>query len=508
MGFEFCCQKSLKTRVIQLYHDNPTQGHLGIGRTAKKVAERFHIKSLKDKVAEVLNQCLPCQQRKHQKEHHINLSSRPSTKPWSTVAADFCGPYNTGEGFRYILVIVDHFTKWVELIPTYTQETREVAQAFYDRIICRQGCPRRFLTDQGSSFKSNLVEALCSLFQINKIYSSTYYPQGDGIAERFMRSLNNSLSILSRHHPYDWNKYVQGIAFAYNTSVHASTGETPFKLNTGRVPSFPEEGWIKDWNANDDLMIHSRQDYKEYLQSLFETITHAQGHARQGLEASWLRMSRKYKPDTKIIKSGDKVLVRLTEAERNKFPIRKLAPHWSVPATVCEVLSNGKTYRILRDGQLITVNRERMMQLPPQTRLTGFRCEDDESQAEEEKESTYEAESEGDEDYWTIRLSSSDEPSAIVTDQSVQSRGATPEVSRPSSNSRSVEVDITESSSAGSDESGSPVFLGSSTIESIANTRASSSLSAESRKATTPTTQSSGDIPFAEEIRRSRDLQR
>ena len=499
-GFRILLPDGLKEEVIRIYHESPTQGHLGIDKTARKVAEKFHLICLKEKVTEVLRKCLPCQQRKHRKEHHINLSSRPSTQPWSTVAADFCGPYNTGEGHRYILVIVDHFTKWVELVPTHTQEAREVAQAFYDKVICRHGCPRRFLTDQGSSFKSHLVESLCSLFQIRKIYSSTYFPQGDGVAERFMRSLNNSLSILSRHHPYDWSKYVQGIAFAYNTSVHASTGETPFKLNTGRVPSFPEEGWLKDWNKEDDQVSPSKEDYQEYLQSLYETIIHAQGHARQGLEASWLRMSRQYKPDTKVIKNGDKVLVRLTEAERNQYPIRKLAPHWSAPATVCEVLTNGKTYKILRDGQFIIVNRERLMLLPPQTRLSGFRNEETDSQAEE-VETTNEAEGEEGEDYWTVRLTTSDEPSTIVSERL---RETSSEASRPPSHPSSVEVVVTRSSSAGSDGSGPPVFLGSSTIESIAN-RNHSPFSSASERTTKTTTLSSGDIPFATEIRQSRN---
>ena len=488
-GFKILLPEALRTRITRIYHESPTQGHLGVQKTARKVAERFHLKNLKDKVAEVLAQCLPCHQRKHIQEHHLNLSSRPSTQPWNTVAADFCGPYHTREGsLRYVLVIIDHFSKWVELIPTYTQEAKEVAQAFYDKIICRHGCPRRFLTDQGPCFKSNLIESLCSLFQIRKIYSSTYFPQGDGVAERFMRSLNNSLAILSRHHPYEWHKYIQGVAFAYNTSVHASTGETPFKINTGRVPSFPEEGWIKDWNKGEDPLIHSRSEYQEYLKNLMETIMHAQGHARKGLEASWLRMSRQYKPDEKQIQKGDKVLVRLRDAERNQFPIRKLAPHWSAPATVCDILTNGKTYKILRDGQSVTVNRERLIRLPPQTRLSGFSNEVPDSQAEEEMGSTYEAEEEEEEDYWTIRPTSPVEPSTMLAERSAPSRRVVSEVSKLASDSSSVEVAVTKSSSNGSESSGSPVFLGSSTVASLVNKERPSSFSSPSTSLSTTVT--------------------
>lgn len=333
---------SLAEQVILGYHEGPTHGHFGVSRTSQKVLEKFHCPKMKDEVSKVLQGCLPCQQRKARAVKHVQLASRPSRRPWATVAADFCGPYSSTGPLRFVLVIVDHFTKWVELIPTRTQEAQEVAQAFYERIICRHGCPCRFLTDNGSCFRAGLVENLCSLFQIRKIYSSAYYPQGDGVAERFMQAMNNSLAILSRHHPSDWPKYVPGVAFAYNTSVHASTGASPFFLNTGRVPSFPEEGWLKDWGGGDEVRIFPQQ-YKEYLKSLEETIRHAQGHARQAMEAAWTRQSRTYKPDSKRVEVGDQVLVRLTEVERNLYPIRKLAPRWSKPSVVREVLTNGKT---------------------------------------------------------------------------------------------------------------------------------------------------------------------
>ena len=467
--------EELVDQVIKIYHENPLQGHLGITKTARKIGERFHLPRLKARVAEVLMRCLPCQQRKHRQEHHIDLASRPSSRAWSTVAADFCGPYNTGASYRYILVIVDHFTKWVELIPTKTQEAKEVAQAFYDRIICRHGCPKRFLTDQGSCFKSNLVEHLCSLFQIQKIYSSAYFPQGDGTAERFMRSLNDALSILSRHHPEDWPSFVQGVAFAYNSSVHASTGQTPFMLNTGRVPSFPEEGWIRYWNEEHEKTNMSKSDYSKYLKELTETISHAQGHARQGLEAAWVRMSRQYRPDTKKIQVGDKVLVRLNDWERSQFPIRKLAPHWSPPATVEQVLSNGKTFKILREGKSYTVNRERLLRLPPQTRLEGFQAQAARI-PEEEVGETDDTKDEEEEDYWTARWSQ-EGPRLNVTGRPVHSSINVSKSSSPASlfTRPSVEVEVTESSSEGPESTGCPVFLGSSTLDSLGRRTAGSS---------------------------------
>ena len=156
---------------------------------------------------------------------------------------DFCGPYCTStEGQRYVLVFVDQFTKMVELVPCGDQLSSTVAQCFYERIICRYGTPRALLSDRGPQFKSQLIELLCATFGVNKIFSSAYYPQGDGFAERFMRTMNNSLSVLCRSAPKTWDTFLPGLAFAYNVTEHAATGLTPFFLNSGRVPRFPRGG--------------------------------------------------------------------------------------------------------------------------------------------------------------------------------------------------------------------------------------------------------------------------
>ncbi|EZG42922.1 KRAB-A domain protein, partial [Gregarina niphandrodes] len=141
--------------------------------------------------------CHSCMQRKPPQKKLGKMRSTPPSTPWSTVALDFCGPYPTSEsGMRYVLVITDQFTKWVELIPTKDQLSLTVVQVFYERIICRHGCPLRVLSDNGPQFRSALVALLCQYFGMQKIFSSAYYPQGDGYAERMMRTLNNSLASL------------------------------------------------------------------------------------------------------------------------------------------------------------------------------------------------------------------------------------------------------------------------------------------------------------------------
>jgi len=63
---------------------------------------------------------------------------------------------------------------------------------------------------------------------------------------------------------------------------------------------------------------------------------------------------RRYDGSRKAIKlqEGDAVLIRLSDYERSMFPTRKLAPRWSEPGEVLEVLTNGKTYRVRRNHRV------------------------------------------------------------------------------------------------------------------------------------------------------------
>ena len=290
------------------------------------------------------------------------MSSKPPTFPWHTVAMDFCGPYpQSNRGFRYILVFTDHFTKWVELVPTRDQLALTVVREFYRNIICKHGCPLRLLSDNGPQFKAALVETLCSYFGIQKIYSSAYYPQGDGYAERQMRTMNNSLSVLSRESLRTWDEYLPGIAFAYNAMEHEATHISPFELNTGRVPRMPGEPEV--------CAKFVAADANKYLKRLRKVISAAYERSRACAEKYWAKMKSQYDKNRKDIKlkEGSYVLIQLTDAERAKFPIRKLAPKWSKPATIKHVLSNGVTYAVeTPDGKVRKVHCSRLLPLEVQ----------------------------------------------------------------------------------------------------------------------------------------------
>ena len=160
---------------------------------------------------------------------------------WSTVAFDFFGPLpRTQRGSVYVLVGIDHFSRWPEAVATRAANAATVIEFMHSRIIAQHGTPRELLTDHGSHFASQVVAGLCRKYKIRRLMSTPYTPQSNGIVERFMGYLKNALVTLIDNSPTRWDLFLPAILFAYRTTPHPETAETPFFLNKGYDPRLPE----------------------------------------------------------------------------------------------------------------------------------------------------------------------------------------------------------------------------------------------------------------------------
>ena len=82
---------------------------------------------------------------------------------------DIMGPQPLSNGNnRYVLVIQDYFSKWVEAYPLPDQDAETVAQVFVEQFVSHWGVPMQIHTDQGSNFESKLFHELCNLLGIDK----------------------------------------------------------------------------------------------------------------------------------------------------------------------------------------------------------------------------------------------------------------------------------------------------------------------------------------------------
>ena len=187
-----------------------------------------------DDVKDWLSQCVACIKRKSPVGRHHPLGNIPTGHRWDRIAMDIldvCDP--TPEGFRYILVIADYFSKWTEAFPMKNKCADTVADILVENIILRFGMPLVIHSDQGREFENGLMKSLCALLGCTKTRTAPYHPESDGMIERFNRTCLMMLSMFVNDRRDNWNELLPFIMHAYRTSVHESTGYSPFRLMMG-----------------------------------------------------------------------------------------------------------------------------------------------------------------------------------------------------------------------------------------------------------------------------------
>ncbi|KAJ9509668.1 hypothetical protein QJQ45_011337 [Haematococcus lacustris] len=146
----------------------------------------------------------------------------------------------TTSGHDAIVVFVDKLTKMMHAIPTTTSVTAStLARIFFDHVFRLHGLPKVIVSDRDPRFTSTFWQELFKLTGTHLNMSTANHPQTDGQTERANRTLEDMLrNYVSPHHD-DWDQHLTAAEFAYNASVQASTGYSPFRLNSGQEPHTP-----------------------------------------------------------------------------------------------------------------------------------------------------------------------------------------------------------------------------------------------------------------------------
>jgi len=109
----------------------------------------------------------------------------------------------TPDGYRYILVATDYFSKWLEAYPLRDEEAVTCMRALYNGFFSRMGLPRQLHSDQGRNFESKLVSELCSLTGVYKTRTTPFHPRSDGQTERANRTILQMLRATAVENPAD-----------------------------------------------------------------------------------------------------------------------------------------------------------------------------------------------------------------------------------------------------------------------------------------------------------------
>ena len=252
----------------------------------------------------------------------------------------------TEKGSKYILVITDLFSKWVEAFPLSSTNSVTLAEILTDTVICRYGVPEVIHSDQGANFVSEVIQTLCLNLGITRTQTTAYHPQGNGQVERFNRTLESMLSKVVSENQRNWDENLQKVLFAYRTAVHDFTGYTPFLVMFGRSPNLPVDVMLGRYRED------SGSSVPKYMQRTRALMKAAFSDVHKRIKKS--HDKQKGVADQRCVvyeyQVGDRVWLYVPAVKTGQT--KKLASLWRGPYTVTDKL-NAVNYRI----QLIGGNK-------------------------------------------------------------------------------------------------------------------------------------------------------
>ena len=358
--------EALRAEVLSDLHEGTLGGHLGVDKTLARLKERFYWPGHYNDVHEWCRSCAVCASRKSPApKTRAPLTSINTGYPLQTVAMDILGPFpESRAGNTHILVVADYFTRWMEAYPIPNQEATTVAKKLTEEFFFRFSPPEQLHSDQGRNFESEVIAEICKLLGVVKTRTTPYHPQSDGLVERFNRTLLNMLATAAAEHPFDWENHLHRLSLVYNTSVHPTTGHTPFYLMYGRQVRMPIDIMYGTPTPQSSTIPEYVSDLRRGLEAAYNRVREQMGHKQDRQKELYDR-----RVHGKPFELGDLVWLHCPAVPRGKP--KKLHRPWTGPFRVVRRLSTA-TYRIENvraRRQRLVVHFDRLKLCPPNMRM-------------------------------------------------------------------------------------------------------------------------------------------
>jgi hypothetical protein len=233
-----------KKLLLEEFHSTLTAGHGGIDKTFGRLKENVYWVGMKQDVINFVNACLVCQQTKtptHLPYGPLQPLHIPN-EVWEDISMDFIVGLPSFQGYTTIFVVVDRLSKAAHFGTLTTNFTASKVADLFAHMVCKlHGMPRSIVSDRDPIFLSHFWQDLFKLCGTKLRMSTAYHPQSDGQTEIVNKALQQYLRCFVHDQPRTWGKFLHWAEWNYNTSIHSSTGITPFQAVYGKPPpSLPQ----------------------------------------------------------------------------------------------------------------------------------------------------------------------------------------------------------------------------------------------------------------------------
>ena len=373
-NFQLVVPRRRRIEVLEEIHAGRTSGHFGVERTFRSLQENFYWPGYHRSVEVFCAGCVPCLRRNDPGKISVPpLGLRTVGFPFERIAIDIMGPLRISDrGNRYVLVVGDYFTKWIEAYALPNQEALTIATTLCEEFFCRFGIPNELHSDQGRNFESAIVKELCDLLGIKKTRTTPFRPQSDGMIERFNRTLGQMLSKVVDLDQRNWDVKLPYAMLAYRASSHSVTGFPPAEMLLGLKLRLPVDLLIPKEGRSDKMYGEFVREHQVILEELRDRVC-------WGLREVGQKMKARFDQKACLLelKEGDQVWMRSLARTKGLSP--KLQSHWDGPFTVVSVI-NEQLVKIRKGRRVIVVHRSKVKKVMGNTELARMSVGDADSE--------------------------------------------------------------------------------------------------------------------------------
>ncbi len=283
--------KPLRSQIFKACHHHAMAAHQGVVRTAALIKRRFYWPRMQKDVEAWCKRCTACGRCKTTIRGHSELLQPKHGAFNERVSVDLIGPlHRTERGNEYIVVMQDHFTKWIEGIAVPTKEAMIVADVLVHEWIYKHGTPLNLHSDRGTEFTAAMLRCMCDLLRVHRTYYTAYNPQPNGVVERCNRTTLSPLRTVVSEQQNDWDDHLPATLCAYRSTPHASTGVSPHKMVYGIEMTLTLDLMLGDTGPE-----QAAQEYPyKYVEWINDSLRRVHDHACKTLKASAKCQHRSY----------------------------------------------------------------------------------------------------------------------------------------------------------------------------------------------------------------------
>lgn len=344
-----------KLRPKYLHQAHDANNHSGITRM-QELLSGYWWESKNNDIKAYADSCITCAKCKGNYGRRTRWPMghcKRGKRPFELVFVDFVTMSNS-KGKRYILTILDSFSRHLTAIPCARDRAIDAARGLYQFFLRHREIPRIVSSDRGTHFTGEVYRQFCEQMAITQELHCPWRPQSSGNIERQHRTMKNAIYMLCEDRNCEWTDVLESVVSSMNATINNATGVSPHFTVTGRHPSIGLPTLHRREARSDDPGAYGMQ-INALLRQVHHRVALANDEADHKMENREKHFSHK-----NPLQVGDKVLLHRPQSATAKSTHMQWIGSFTITKT------NSLMYQVQDESGITTwVHRAHIRRIAP-----------------------------------------------------------------------------------------------------------------------------------------------